>query len=348
MKKITRIQFDQYTHDVAEQNHVADTIGKTFNIEPEVQQAFHDIQGEQAGFLKSINTPLVDSQSGQKIGFGVGSPIAGRNNTDNDERATRDVSSMNDDKYFCEQTNFDTHMKYKMMDAWAHTGDLSERYAMHVGMQVARDKIMIGWNGESAATDTDISVNPKLQDVNIGWLAKARNKRPGSFMGYDSSGQATSDEYKVGAGGKYKTLDSIVFDMTTSLLDSWHQDSEDLVVIVGRDLWVAHGLGILESSNLPTERAALSTWFANKAVAGYPAVMVPFFPKRGLVVTSYDNLSIYSESGSLRRAILDNPKRDRVEEYLSSNDAYVVEDYGKFCGVRDGAILLPDGEGSWG
>ena len=47
------------------------------------------------------------------------------------------------------------------------------------------------------------------------------------------------------------------------------------------------------------------------------------------------------------RGVKGAAQRDRVEEYLSSNDAYVVEDYGKFCGVRDGAILLPDGEGDW-
>ena len=49
----------------------------------------------------------------------------------------------------------------------------------------------------------------------------------------------------------------------------------------------------------------------------------------------------------MRRAIVDNPKRDRVEEYLSSNDAYVVEDYGKLGGVRAGAIKLKATNGAW-
>jgi hypothetical protein len=75
--------------------------------------------------------------------------------------------------------------------------------------------------------------------------------------------------------------------------------------------------------------------------------MPPFFPVRGVVVTSYSNLSIYYQMGTLRRAIIDNPKRDRLEEYHSENEAYVVEDFGKFAGVRNGAILLPDGAGEW-
>ncbi|WP_312679172.1 P2 family phage major capsid protein, partial [Escherichia coli] len=32
-----------------------------------------------------------------------------------------------------------------------------------------------------------------------------------------------------------------------------------------------------------------------------------------------------------RRAIIDNPKRDRVENFESSNDAFVVEDFGCGC-----------------
>jgi hypothetical protein len=35
-------------------------------------------------------------------------------------------------------------------------------------------RIMIGFNGTSAAATTDRSTNPKLQDVNIGWLQKIR------------------------------------------------------------------------------------------------------------------------------------------------------------------------------
>lgn len=39
------------------------------------------------------------------------------------------------------------------------------------------------------------------------------------------------------------------------------------------------------------------------------------------------NLSIYYQNQARRRYLIDNPKRDRIENYESSNDAYVVEDY---------------------
>lgn len=347
MQHRTRQQFNGHLAEIARMNRISSAIGETFNVEPEVQQVFQDMKGERADFLKEINTPLVESQKGQKIGFGVGKPIAGRTNTDENDRKTRYVGEMNPDQYSCEQTNFDTHIKYSQMDAWARSDELATRYSIKVAQQVARDVLMIGWNGEQVAVETDPVANPNLEDVNEGWLTKIRKNRPENLMGFASDGQPTTNTWNVGEGGQYNTLDTLVFDIMLNLLDTWHQNSDDLLVIVGRELWVAHGLSLLSHSNLPTERNALQTWFANESVAGMKAIMVPFFPKRGLLVTSYDNLSVYSQAGSLRRAIIDNPKRDRVEEYISSNDAYVVEDYGKVCGVRDGAILIPDGNGGW-
>ena len=52
-----------------------------------------------------------------------------------------------------------------------------------------------------------------------------------------------------------------------------------------------------------------------------------FFPANAILITRLDNLSLYWQEGARRRNVIDNPKRDRVENYESSNDAYVIEDY---------------------
>src|SRR3546814_13308500 len=44
--------------------------------------------------------------------------------------------------------------------------------------QQGLDRIMIGWNGTSAAVETDRDANPMLQDVNFGWLYKIRTNAP--------------------------------------------------------------------------------------------------------------------------------------------------------------------------
>ncbi|MCW0033895.1 phage major capsid protein, P2 family, partial [Burkholderia pseudomallei] len=43
------------------------------------------------------------------------------------------------------------------------------------------------------------------------------------------------------------------------------------------------------------------------------------------------NLSIYYQEGARRRTLKEVPERDRIENYESSNDAYVVEDFGCGC-----------------
>lgn len=346
MKNTTREQFNRLKLETAQANGVLDVTEK-FSLSPSVEQRLVDQQGENADFLKRINIIGVPEQKGQKLGLGVGLPIASRTDTNTQPRETAYVGSLTPDQYEAMQTNFDTHISYSKMDAWSVFPDFAARYRRHVMKRMSLDRIMIGWNGTSALPDTDPVANPLLQDVNIGWIEKVRQNAPARLLGYGSDGTATTDVYKVGDGGNYNTLDALAFDVMSNLIDPWHMGGDDLVLIIGRELWVSHGLTLYNDNRAATERNALQVWFANEAVAGLKTVTLPFFPARGLVITSYDNLSLYYQSGKVRRAIIDNPKRDRVEEYLSSNDAYVVEDYGKFAGVRTGALQLKNANGDW-
>lgn len=344
----TRNVFNIYTSELGQWlGYGQDIKNEMVTYPPAKQQKAYSTAAEKAEFLKKINHVPVAAQIGQRVGIGVSKPTASRTDTDIEERSTRDVAELSGDTYYAVQTNFDTHISYRTMDAWAHMADFNSIYSEHLALQIARDRLMIGFNGIAVADKSNLTENPLLQDVNAGWLEKVRRSEPKRVMGYDSDGVATDDRWKLGETGDYGTLDALVFDMIINLLDAWHQGADDLVVLVGRDIWTSHGLSLLANSSLPTERNALQTWFAAQTVAGLPCVMPPFFPPRAVVVTSYSNLSIYYQLGTMRRAILDNPKRDRVEEYRSQNEAYVVEDFGKFASVRSGAILLPTSAGVW-
>ena len=347
MKPLTKEKFNALRESIAEVNGV-DNVAEKFTVIPDVEQSIVDNMTESSSFLEQINIIPVGSQQGQRLGLGVGGPIAGRTNTDDEDRKTSDVGDLTGDQYFCKQTNFDTHQKYKTLDAWARFPDFEERYRGAVLHRKSLDSIMIGWNGVEAAEKTNKVEYPLLQDLNIGWPEKVRRSAPVRMMGYDSDGAANNDVFKVGEGSpNYATLDALAFDMSSSLLDSWHVGSDDLVLILGRELWVNHGLTLYNENRPASEKNALQVWFANETVGGLKTVTVPFFNSRGMVITSYDNLSIYFEADAVRRAIIDNPKRDRVEEYLSTNDAYVVEDYGKFAGIRGNAIQLKNAAGEW-
>jgi hypothetical protein len=60
--------------------------------------------------------------------------------------------------------------------------DFHQRWTNAVAKAIALDRIMIGFNGTSAAATTDRSTNAKLQDVNIGWLQKIRTNAADRVM----------------------------------------------------------------------------------------------------------------------------------------------------------------------
>lgn len=76
-----------------------------------------------------------------------------------------------------------------------------------------------------------------------------------------------------------------------------------------------------------SEALAADLIISQKRIGGLAAVQAPFFPANAILITRLDNLSIYWLEESRRRSVIDNPKRDRVENFESVNEAYVVEDY---------------------
>lgn len=315
-----------YKARIAAINQVAD-VAQKFNVEPAVQQRLESKMQESSDFLGRINIIGVTPIKGEAIGVGVSGPNASRTDTTSAERETRALHALDSDQYECAQTNFDTHISYKLLDAWAHMPNFQPLVAAAILKRQALDRIMIGWNGTSVAATTNLSSNPKLQDVNKGWIQKLREGRPANVM---SQVQSTG-KIKIGAGVTaaegYKNLDALVFDMVGGL-DPWHQDSGDLVVICGRKILSDKYFTIVNQADKATEMVASDVLMSTRRMGGLPAVRVPHYPDNAITVTPLANLSIYYQKSARRRMLIDNPKRDRLENYESSNDAYVVEDFG--------------------
>lgn len=322
MKNDTRIAFEQFTARLAQLNGVTDAT-KTFNVEPSVQQTIETKIQESSEFLSKINIIGVPEQEAEKLGLGISGPIASRTNTTNADRQTRDLTGLSQHRYRCEKTNFDTHITYAKLDAWAKFKDFQTRIRDLIVKRQALDRIMIGFNGTSIAPSTDIANNPMLQDVNKGWLQKMREDAPERVM--DEG--ATAGKIIIGESGDYKNLDAAVYD-AVGLLDPWFREDSGLVVILGRELLHDKYFPLVNTTHKPTDSLAADIIVSQKRVGGLPAATVPYFPANGLMITRFDNLSIYWQEGARRRRVEDNAKRDRIENYESSNDAYVVEDYG--------------------
>lgn len=150
MKNATRLLFNQYLADQATLNGVP-SVAQKFAVAPTIQQKLESRIQESSAFLQSINIVPVDEMQGEKLGLGTSGPIASRTNTTVNDRATVDASSLEGTGYKCEQTNYDTHIRYNTLDMWAKFQDFQIRLARAIQRQCALDRIMIGFNGTSVA-----------------------------------------------------------------------------------------------------------------------------------------------------------------------------------------------------
>jgi len=332
MRNDTRTQFNKFGERLAQINGVP-SVNESFAVEPSIQQTLESRIQESSEFLTRINSVGVDELKGQKVGIGVSGPIAGRTDVTSKDRSPRDVSSLDAQGYECVSTEFDTYIRWAQLDAWARFPDFQTRLRNAIVRQQSLDRIMIGLNGTSAAAETDRAANPMLEDVNIGWLQKYRTDAPARVL----KDGATAGTIKVGGDASdYANLDALVFDAVNELIDPWHRESTELVAIMGRKLLADKYFPLIQQhAETPTESRALDLIISQKRVGGLQAVRVPFVPDGTMLITSLGNLSLYWQRGSRRRYVQDNPKRNRIENYESSNDAYVVEDYGFGCLIEN-------------
>lgn len=330
MKPNTRKQYKMLLSQVANLNHIdPEDVAATFTVDPTVTQRLEDKIQDSSGFLKKVNIIPVDEQSGSKVGLGIDRPVASTTNTDDKEREPVDPTSLDEVGYVCTQTNFDTALKYSKLDAWGKFKDFQIRIRNQIVKRQGLDRIMIGWNGTSRARTSDITVNKLLQDVNIGWLQKVRKGAPEQVMDkvLGEDGSVVSDKIRIGTDGDYHNLDALVMDAVNELIAAWYQDDTELVAVVGRSLLADKYFPLVNQEQPNTESLAADIIISQKRLGGLQAVRVPFFPDNTIFITRLDNLSIYWQDGTRRRHIIDNPKRDRIENYESVNEAYVVEDY---------------------
>lgn len=362
MRKETRAFFNSYCSQIALVNHV-DSATVQFAVDPSIEQKLEGRMAERSDFLSAINVIPVTQQEGQVLGLGTNRTIAGRTDTSGGNRREPSDPTGNAEKvrYLCKQTNFDWARRYPLLDAWRHRPEFETLLRDAILDQQSRDRIMIGWHGTSAADTTNRLTNPLLQDVNIGWLHKIRTKAAAQVMEdgnltvysngannpnveaiYVKAGVALYDESlanKATAKADYSSLDALVLDAKRLIPDWWRGDT-DLVVIVGHDLVddkyfnIAQTAGTTATEVEATDRILRS----DKQIGGLPAVRVPFFPADAILITKLSNLSIYWQEETRRRQLKDESEYDRIANYESVNEAYVVEEY-ELCALVENIVI---------
>lgn len=347
MKNTTRFKLNAYMSVLAEINKIdLSALNSKFTIEPSVSQTLESKIQESSAFLQAINIMPVSEQSGERLGLGIGTTIAGTTDTTQKEREPTDPTYIDGDGYKCTQTNFDTALPYSKLDMWAKFSDFQVRIRDAIVKRQALDRIMIGFNGLKREKTSNRVQNPLLQDVNIGWLEKIRQEKPAQVLGQHigDDGKVVSDKITVGKNGLFRNLDAVVMGAVSEKIGVQYQDDTELVVICGRQLLADKYFPLVNQSQPNTEALAADLIISQKRIGGLQAVRAPYFPANALLITRLDNLSIYWQEETRRRSIIDNPKRDRIENLESVNEAYVVEDYDCTCLVENIELLEQEPE----
>ncbi|MGC6029844.1 phage major capsid protein, P2 family [Enterobacter kobei] len=338
MKNETRALFQQLQERMAKQYGVNQDIvlaGKQFNITgPQGEKLLGAVQA-QTPFLQKINMPLVTDIQGEKVYAGLQKTITGRRKKGR-YRQTLDTDGA---LYQCVETDSGIIIPWVRLDTWARMGNMMMAlYAKYVQQQIALDQCMIGWRGISVADDTDTDANPLLQDVNKGWMQWMRDNKPENIM---EEGATTGKISIYGANADYANLDELGYDLKQGLGDA-HRERTDLVFMVGADL-VAKEASIVSKDKglVPTERGAIKEYNLMGTFGGMPAVVLPNFPARGANITTYENLSIYTQDASQRRSVKDDDDEKGVIDSYLRRETYVVEDESLFVGIEFDNVVLP-------
>lgn len=316
-----------------------DVVSQMFSVEPTIAQELNEAITAKADFLERINIVPVSDLKGEKVFIGTNGPVTGRTNTKTTDREAKDASALDNSQYELYPTESDVGLPYAKIDAWAKFPDFHQKYSAAVQKQIALDRIMIGFHGTHAAPDTDITQYPLLQDVNKGWLQILREQAPHQVL---KEGKEVG-KITIGVGGDYANLDAAVHD-AKQLVDERLRENGDLVAIIGSDLLAADKAKLYsKQADKPTEKERIELAQVIATYGGLAAFSVPNFPVDSVLVTSFDNLSIYYQDSSWRKQTVDNPKRSRVEDYNSRNEGYVVEQLEK-AGLIENVEVLKEPE----
>lgn len=326
-----------YMQDLARVNGVT-SVTETFAVSPPVEATLEKKIQESSEFLSRINIIGVRDQVGRRIAINVNGPIARRTDTTKEDRQARDPHDTTDDGYQAFKTEFDTAISYDTLDAWSMFPEFQTNVRDMIVRQQALDRIVIGFHGKSVAAKSDPVKNKMLEDMNIGWLELQRQKAPQRVL--KSTASSGADSVKVGPTGKYKNLDALVFDALNAL-DPWYRRRTDLVVLCSRNMLGAKYFPVLNQVTKPTDKVATEILMSARHIGGLPPVDVPFFPEGTIAITTFNNLSIYYQKGSRRRMLIENPKRDRIENYESVREAYLLQDYGLLAMVEN-VVIEPE------
>lgn len=322
---------------LAKANGQVDT-SRFFSLTNPKETQLRDALLASSEFLRLLPNVLdVDQITGQVVSTGKPGIYTGRKKGGRFSRAM----GVGGNEYKLSETDSGSYLDYSLLVVWANSGSEEEffqRIQAFSNESFALDMLRVAFNGVSAAENTDPEINPNGEDVNIGWHQIVKDRSPE---------QVITDAVTIGgAGADFVGLDAAVTDLVhTSIYEPFRNDPR-LVVLVSADLMGADATTLMNMVDRPTEKVAAQ--LINRQIAGRAVYTPPFMPEGRLIVTTLDNLHIYTQSGTRKRKAEWSDDRKRFENNYLRMEGYAVEHdelYAAFDKITLAGAVTPPKEG---
>lgn len=311
----------------------AKKFGNSFKISEPSENLLRVAMMQSSWMMEQITTADVAQAFGQAVSVGDNSLYTGRAL----EGRFRNPAKLDGTAYQLIETDSCAAISYDKMSLLINSGsgtqdEFNQKMSDFFSRAFTLDMLKIGFNGQRMALDTKPSEYPKGEDVNRGWHAIA-----GEFNG---GSQVISKPVSIGESGDFKHLDALASFLINELIPDGFKEDPRLVVMVGAELAASERLKLFNGAILPSDRA--SAQMLNSSVAGRFAFVPPFMPGRRLVITTLDNLHIYTQKDSrIFKAGFNEDKKIYEHSYLRQ-EGYALGDGFMYAAMDENALTLKD------
>ncbi|UEM40069.1 phage major capsid protein, P2 family [Pectobacterium aquaticum] len=324
----------KYAAGLATANGQVDT-SRFFSLTNPKETQLRNALLQSSEFLSLLPNVLdVDQITGQVVTTGKPGIYTGRKK---DGRFTRPLS-VGGNEYKLVETDSGSYLPYSLLVVWANSGSEEEffqRIQAFSNESFALDMLRVAFNGISVADDTDPEENPNGEDVNIGWHQIVKTR---------SAEQIIVDDVTIGgAGADFIGLDAAVTDLVHNCIYEPFRNDPRLIVLASADLIGNDATTMMNRIDRPTEKVAAQ--LIGRQIAGRTVYTPPFMPEGRLVVTTLDNLHLYTQGGTRKRKAEWNDDRKRFENNYLRMEGYGVEHDELYAAFDKITLATGDGGG---
>ena len=320
----------------------ASTLNPNFTPSKEIDFLL-DVQSK-SQFLQFVNFFTRSQKTGGSFKIGA----QGRNTRTNDtksgnERRVNDPKPPLLNEYVMKKAHFDFGLHDDDLSDMSEFPDWHQMYRLAQLIAYGDDIQIVGFHGTHHAATSDISTNPMLEDVNVGWLQLLKERNSSNVFTGNSN-----NEVHIGKGGHYLNLDQYIHDLYQAI--PAHKRAAGMTATVGGGIMArSEAVYFADNAQTPSEKAVLQQKMITGVYGGLESIPANFLFDNAIMITNLkrngaalSNLSVYTQRDSMKRSIEYVPKLERTVDWNACWRAYHIEDLNRMVSTDVEKVVYLD------